>query len=97
MDNQASVKKGTTLIEDEKVASGGVKLGVYIYYARFRQLHTFRLKQFELHVNHSMLFISHEIANNISILHNEFEQCDTFLGMWPSILLFFNLYIHNVF
>ena len=60
------------------------KIKIYKYY-------------FELHVNHSMLFISHEIANNICILHNEFEQCDSFLGMWPSILLFFNLYIHNVF
>ena len=51
----------------------------------------------ELHVNFSLLFISHKIANRICILHNEFQLCDIFLGMWPSILLFFNLYIHNVF
>ena len=30
----ASKKKGSNLIEDEKAAIGGVKLGVYLYYAK---------------------------------------------------------------
>ena len=30
----ASKKKGSNLIEDEKAAVGGVKLGVYVYYAK---------------------------------------------------------------